>query len=54
MVWSLPGDPAILTATQGRNICLFGEDKFFRDDPEEEVDIDELLLIAAIDFLHTK
>ena len=52
MVYILPGDPAILNATQGRNICRFGVDVSLALVAPVKDDIDALLPFVA--FLHTK
>ena len=49
----LPGDPATLKATQGRNICRLGGVDTFRD-KEDPVDVDVDEMLPFPDFLHTK
>ena len=52
LMYILPGDPAILNATQGRNICRFGVDVSLALVAPVKDDIDALLPFVA--FLHTK
>ena len=52
LIYILPGDPAILNATHGRNICRFGVDVSLALVAPVKDDIDALLPFVA--FLHTK